>query len=214
MQQLDSHHDVVVIGAGQAGLATGHHLARQGLDFLILDGAARIGDTWRSRWDSLRLFTPAQYDGLPGMPFPADTDTYPGKDQVAAYLETYAAAFDLPVRLDTRVAALTRDGERYRIDTTQGTLSATQVVVATGPFQTPVIHRSPQASTRASRSCTAPTTATPTSFPTDACSWSAAATPAARSPKHLPQPARSIWPVASAWPCSRSGWPDVTCSGG
>ena len=134
-------HDVIVIGAGQAGLAIGYHLARQGRDFVILDGAARIGDTWRSRWDSLRLFTPAQYDGLPGMPFPADADTYPGKDQVAAYLETYATTFGLPVRLDTRVTRLSRDGDRFVVDTASGSLSASQVVVATGPFQTPAIPR-------------------------------------------------------------------------
>ncbi|HSJ45382.1 MAG TPA: NAD(P)/FAD-dependent oxidoreductase [Euzebyales bacterium] len=85
------------------------------------------------------LFTPAQYDGLPGMPFPAGADTYPGKDEVAAYLETYAAAFDLPVRLGARVTQVSRDGDRYVVATAAGTVSAGQVVVATGPFQTPVI---------------------------------------------------------------------------
>lgn len=135
----DTDHDVVVIGAGQAGLAIGHHLARLGLRFVILDGTARVGETWRSRWDTLRLFTPAQYDALPGMPFPAPSDTYPSKDQVAAYLERYAETFNLPVRLRTRVSAVTRDNDRYLVRTATGTLSARQVVVATGPFQVPVI---------------------------------------------------------------------------
>lgn len=135
-------HDVVVIGAGQAGLAIGHHLARRGLRFGIVDGAERVGDTWRHRWDTLRLFTPAQYDGLPGMPFPAAADTYPTKDQVAAYLESYAAAFDLSVRMRTRVTAVSREHGRYQVDTAAGgSLTATQVVVATGPFQTPLIPR-------------------------------------------------------------------------
>lgn len=129
----------VVIGAGQAGLAIGHHLTRLGLRLVILDGAARVGETWRSRWDTLRLFTPAQYDALPGMPFPAPPDTYPTKDQVAAYLETYAQTFDLPVRLQTHVTAVTRDNDRYLVHTASETLSAVQVVVATGPFQVPVI---------------------------------------------------------------------------
>jgi putative flavoprotein involved in K+ transport len=70
--------DVLVIGAGQAGLAVGHHLAKRGLRYLLVDSARQIGDTWRQRWDSLRLFTPAEYDALPGMPFPAPPGTYPG----------------------------------------------------------------------------------------------------------------------------------------
>ena len=98
-----------------------------------------MGDSWRARWDSLRLFTPAQYDGLPGMPFPAAPDTYPGKEQVAAYLEAYAEAFGLPVQLSTWVTAVTRAGDRFEVETAAETPSAAQVVVATGPFQTPVV---------------------------------------------------------------------------
>jgi putative flavoprotein involved in K+ transport len=78
--------DVIVIGAGQAGLALGHHLARRGADFALLDAGPEIGSSWRSRWDSLRLFSPAQYDSLPGLPFPAPVDTHPRKDEVADYL--------------------------------------------------------------------------------------------------------------------------------
>ena len=109
--------DVLVIGAGQAGLAIGHHLSRTGDRFLIVDAAAEIGASWRRRWDSLRLFTPAQYDNLPGLPFPAVKDRYPTKDDVAAYLDRYAAAFDLPIRLNTPVTALTRDtGGTYQAE--------------------------------------------------------------------------------------------------
>ena len=129
--------DVIVIGAGQAGLATAYHLRRRGLRFLLLDAGHELGHSWRTRWDSLRLFTPAQYDGLPGMPFPAPADTYPTKDEVADYLAAYAAEFELPVLLDCRVQRLEHADGRYLVHTSQGTLTAHQVVVATGPFQTP-----------------------------------------------------------------------------
>src|SRR6476661_10696855 len=92
-------YDVIVVGAGQAGLAVGYHLARQGARFLVLDAGSEVGESWRTRWDSLRLFTPAQYDALPGMPFPARPDEYPTKDMVADYLRDYATHFALPVRL-------------------------------------------------------------------------------------------------------------------
>ncbi len=132
--------DVLVIGAGQAGLAVGYHLKRAGLRFLIVDAADEVGDSWRSRWDSLRLFTPAQYDGLPGLPFPAPTDSYPTRTEVAAYLHSYAARFQLPVLLDTAVTRLVRDRQdRFVAHTSRGPLLAGQVVVATGPFQTPVV---------------------------------------------------------------------------
>ena len=129
--------DVLVVGAGQAGLALGWHLARTGRSFLLVDAGPEIGHVWRSRWDSLRLFTPADYDSLPGLPFPGPADGYPGKDAVADYLRGYAARFELPVRLHTRVSRLTRHAGGYRADTTTGVVTARQVVVATGPFQTP-----------------------------------------------------------------------------
>ena len=131
--------DVIVIGAGQAGLAIGWHLRQQEVRFLILDGASEIGHSWRSRWDSLRLFTPAQFDNLPGMDFPAPPDTYPSKDQVADYLSAYATQFQLPVLLSCTVVRLERDAGRFLVHTSQGTLRTRQVVVATGPFQRPVI---------------------------------------------------------------------------
>ena len=100
--------DVVVIGGSQAGLAMAWHLAQQGLRFVVLEAGPELGHVWRSRWDSLKLFTPAQYDALPGMAFPAPADTYPTKDPVADYLQAYVAAFDLPVRLDAKVTELRR----------------------------------------------------------------------------------------------------------
>jgi putative flavoprotein involved in K+ transport len=132
-------YDTLVIGGGQAGLAVGQQLAGRDHDVLILDAAPRVGDTWRRRWDSLRLFTPAAYSGLPGMPFPAPPAHLPDKDEVADYLERYAARFDLPVRLRTRVDALAWDGERYVVHTRGVRFEAAHVVVATGPFQRPRI---------------------------------------------------------------------------
>jgi putative flavoprotein involved in K+ transport len=127
--------DVIVIGGGQAGLSVGYHLARAGLRFVILDAHERIGDAWRKRWDSLRLFTPAQLDGLDGMPFPADGDSFPSKDQMASYLEAYALRFKLPVRTGVRVERLARRGARYVVTAGATELEATQVVVAMAKYQ-------------------------------------------------------------------------------
>ena len=131
--------DVVVIGGSQAGLAMAWHLARQHLRFVVLEAGPEPGHIWRSRWDSLTLFTPAQYDALPGMPFPGPPDTYPAKEQVADYLNAYAAEFNLPVRLNTRVTALIRTAEGFEARTDDGVFRARQVVVATGPFQVPYV---------------------------------------------------------------------------
>ncbi|WP_138760716.1 flavin-containing monooxygenase [Modestobacter altitudinis] len=132
------HLDVLVIGGGQAGLAMGYHLAQTGLQFQIVDSNSEIGGAWRTRWDSLRLFTSGRYDDLPGLPFPADADAYPVKDEVADYLRTYAAKFALPVRLDTTVTSLVRAGDgTYLVKAGADAVEADQVVVATGPFQVP-----------------------------------------------------------------------------
>jgi putative flavoprotein involved in K+ transport len=131
--------DVAVIGGSQAGLAMAWHLARRGLRFVVLEAGPETGHTWRSRWDSLTLFTPAQHDALPGMPFPGRPDTYPTKDPVADYLQDYAAAFNLPVRLNARVTHLSKTTEGFEIGTQADVFRARQVVVAAGPFQTPFI---------------------------------------------------------------------------
>jgi putative flavoprotein involved in K+ transport len=129
--------DVLVIGGGQAGLAMGYYLGERGLSFVIADASPEVGQMWRSRWQSLELFTAGQYNSLPGMTFPASRDTYPGKDQVADFLQAYAERFELPLRLNTTVTHLSRDEGGYRAETTTGPIEAGQVVVATGPFQVP-----------------------------------------------------------------------------
>jgi len=131
------HHEVVVIGAGQAGLSVGYHLQRKGIDHVILEGASRVGDVWRNRWDSLRLFTPAKFDSLDGFRFPADGDAFPTKDQMADYLESYAGKFGLPVRFNARVERLRKANGRFRVETTDGVYEADQVVVAAASYQKP-----------------------------------------------------------------------------
>jgi putative flavoprotein involved in K+ transport len=132
-------YETVIIGGGQAGLSVGHHLARRGRRFVILDANQRIGDAWRKRWDSLHLFTPARYNGLPGWPFPAPAWSFPTKDEVADYLEAYAARFELPVRTGVRVDRLSREGDRYVVAVGERRFEADQVVVASGAYQRPRI---------------------------------------------------------------------------
>jgi putative flavoprotein involved in K+ transport len=131
--------ETVVIGGGQAGLSVGYHLARRGRPFVILDASERVGDPWRQRWDSLRLFTPARFDGLDGMPFPAPPDSFPTKDEMADYLEAYAARFGLPVRCGVRVDRVSRADEgRFLVVTADGRrLLADHVVVAMANYQEP-----------------------------------------------------------------------------
>jgi putative flavoprotein involved in K+ transport len=136
---MDARYEVIVIGGGQAGLALGYHLARQGRRFTILDAGDAPAAVWRSRWDSLTLFTPARYDALPGRPFPGSPDHYPTRDGVVEYLTDYARDFDLPVELNAPVLAV-RAGERgYIVEADDRSYEADQVVIATGPFQTPRI---------------------------------------------------------------------------
>jgi putative flavoprotein involved in K+ transport len=129
--------DTVVIGGGQAGLSVGHHLQRQGVPFVILDASARVGDAWRNRWDSLRLFTPARFSSLDGMPFPADPHSFPTKDAMGDYLETYARHFQLPVRNGVRVERLSRLGHRFLVVAGDKQFEADNVVVAMAGWQRP-----------------------------------------------------------------------------
>lgn len=116
-------------------MAAGACLKQQGIEFIILDGQEQIGDTWRKRWGSLKLFTPADYNSLPSMPFPPPGDHLPTKDEVADYLVAYAVRFDLPVQLDVWVERLTRNGRSYRLHTSRGLYEANHVIVATGTYQ-------------------------------------------------------------------------------
>lgn len=130
--------EVVVIGGGQAGLAAGYFLARQNRSFTILEAAGEPAAAWRSRWDSLRLFTSVRYDSLPGLPFPGEPSSYPGRDDVIAYLTDYARRFELPVEFDSRVQAVrAHDGGGFLVELADRSYEADQVVVATGPFQVP-----------------------------------------------------------------------------
>lgn len=138
-EQQAAFHDTIVIGGGQAGLSVGHHLKRAGREFIILDGAERIGDVWRNRWDSLRLFTPAKFDGLDGFPFPAAKDHFPTKDEMADYLERYAERFALPLQLGQSVERLSRRGDRFVVETGCTTFEAKHVVVAAAGYRQPRI---------------------------------------------------------------------------
>lgn len=127
----------IVIGGGQAGLAVGYHLAKRRLPFLILDANQRVGDAWRNRWDSLRLFNPARYAGLPGLAFPARSDTFPTKDQMADYLSDYAKRFVLPVRNGVKVDRLWKEGDRFVMTAGRERFESDNVVVAMANYQVP-----------------------------------------------------------------------------
>jgi putative flavoprotein involved in K+ transport len=138
-QASEQYFDTVVIGGGQAGLAMGYFLARQERDFVILDAGDRVAETWRNRWDSLRLFTPAFHDGLPGMPFPAPGNYFPTKEETADYLEAYARKFALPVRFGRHVDSLARHDDGFLVCAGDECYVTEHVVVATGPYQHPKI---------------------------------------------------------------------------
>ncbi|WP_282795016.1 ArsO family NAD(P)H-dependent flavin-containing monooxygenase [Streptomyces sp. CC224B] len=137
---MTRHADVVVVGGGQAGLAAGYHLRRQGLDFVILDADAAPGGSWQHMWDSLRLFSPAEHSSLPGRLMPAQKGrTYPDAGHVVEYLTDYEKRYDLPVRHGTRVEAVRRDGERLLAETDSGTWRARAVISATGTWSRPFL---------------------------------------------------------------------------
>lgn len=129
---MSEHFDTVVIGGGQAGLAMGYHLSRLKRPFVILDDNARTGDSWRTRWDSLRLFTPARYDALPGSRYPAPPWSYPSREEFADYLGSYAEKYELPVRNNVRVTSLSHNGHSFAIEAEGQHLEADNVVVAAG----------------------------------------------------------------------------------
>ena len=137
MNKTTERVQVIVIGGGQAGLSVGYCLAQRGLSFVILEANERVGDSWRKRWDSLRLFTPAKYDGLIGLPFPAPPFSFPTKDEMADYLEGYAKHFELAVRTGVKVDRLWRDGTRYVVDAGERRFEADHVVVAMASYQAP-----------------------------------------------------------------------------
>jgi putative flavoprotein involved in K+ transport len=134
-QNQPEHVGTVVVGAGQAGLSVGYYLAQRNLPFIILDASPRIGDSWRKRWDSLHLFTPAGYDGLAGMPFPAPPHSFPTKDEMADYLEAYAARFNLPVKTGIQVDGLSRQGAKYLVSAAGRQFQADHVVIAMARYQ-------------------------------------------------------------------------------
>ena len=133
------HFKVIVIGAGQAGLSAGYFLSKYDIPYVILDANKKIGDSWRNRWDTLHLFTPAKFDGLAGMPFPAPPNYFPTKDEMGDYLESYAAHFNLPVRTGTRVDSLSREGNSYCITAGDKHFQAEHVIIAMSNFQSPKI---------------------------------------------------------------------------
>jgi putative flavoprotein involved in K+ transport len=136
---MAEQHDVIVVGGGQAGLAASHHLSRSGVEHVVLDASPRVGDAWRSRWDSLRLFTPAMIDGLPGMPFPARPGELPAKDAMADYLAEYAARNGAPVRGGIRVEALEAVDGGFELSAGERRFAAREVIVASGFLTTPFV---------------------------------------------------------------------------
>ncbi|MFD5328509.1 flavin-containing monooxygenase [Streptomyces sp. NPDC127092] len=137
MSALPAEVPVAVIGAGQSGLAVGYYLRQAGVRCVLLDAGGEVGESWERRWDSLKLFTSAQFSGLPGLPFPGEGAHYPGKDEVVAYLRDYAERFELPVLTGHRVLSLRRDGDGYVLTTAHSECRAGQVVIATGAFGVP-----------------------------------------------------------------------------
>ena len=187
--------ETVVVGGGQAGLSVGYHLARRGLSFVILDANERIGDAWRKRWDSLRLFTPARFNGLDGMPFPGPGYSFSTKDEVADYLETYAVRFRLPVRTGVRVKHLSRNGARFLVDA--GDLGGSRPTTSWWRWEATSFLDSPAftgVSTPTSPNCIPAPTGTSPNFEKVECSWWGWGTPVRRSP-------------SMSRPSNRPGWP-------
>ena len=221
IQELDGvsvntseHYEVIVVGAGQAGLAIGYFLSLEDRRFVILEAETSVASAWRSRWDSLILFTPRRYDSLPGRAFPGDPDGYPTRDEVIVYLDDYAEALALPVQRGSAVRSLTKKGDAFEIVLDDRTVGADQVVVATGPFQRPRHQSSPATSIHRCFRCTAPITAARPRSREGQCWSSAAGTRATRSRANSRQRTTSISPsVAARRRCRRDSSAE-TSSGG
>jgi len=136
---MSEHIETAIVGGGQAGLATAYHLRQRGRECVVLDAAPRVGDSWRSRWPSLRLYSPARYDGLPGMRFPAPRHSFPSAAEMGDYLEAYARRFELPVESGVRVDRLSRNGAGYVLTAGDRRLTADNVVVASGVQHRPFV---------------------------------------------------------------------------
>ncbi|MDR6120421.1 cation diffusion facilitator CzcD-associated flavoprotein CzcO [Bacillus sp. SLBN-46] len=132
-------YDVVVIGAGQAGLSIGYYLKHSSLSFIIVDNNKSEGDVWRNRYDSLVLFTPRSYSALPGLALEGNPAGFPTKDEIAEYLERYAKAFDLPIQFSCHVQRVQKENDTFIISTTDSIIKTKKIVIATGPFHTPII---------------------------------------------------------------------------
>lgn len=129
--------DFIVVGGAQAGLAMAYYLKKQEKDFLVVDKESKIGTSWLNRWDSLTLFTPSEFNKLPGMDFPAPKGHYPSKTEVASYFKQYVDKFDIPVRLNTFIEKISRHNGHFVLTTSHAELKAKNVVIATGPFHIP-----------------------------------------------------------------------------
>lgn len=132
-------YDYIVIGAGQAGLSIAYHLKQAELNFLVVDADQQIGQSWLKRWDSLKLFTPSEYNNLPGLNFDMEKGQYPDKNDVAQYLQNYVKHFELPIKLDCKVSKVTQNDGLHQLTTSKGPITARNIIVATGPFHTPFI---------------------------------------------------------------------------
>jgi putative flavoprotein involved in K+ transport len=133
------HFHTIIIGGGQAGLAAAHFLSQAGVNYIILDEGPGFGQSWRRRWDSLRLFTPAKFSSLPGMAFPGEAFSMPTKDMTARYMEDYAAELDPPVQFNTRVDSLSGTDDGFRVEAGARNFLSSRIIVATGPYQKPFV---------------------------------------------------------------------------
>ena len=206
--------DVVVVGGSQSGLAMAWHLAQQGLRFVVVEAGPEVGHVWRSRWDSLKLFTPSQYDALPGMAFPAPADTYPTKDPVADYLQAYVAAFDLPVRLSARVTRLSKTDDGFEVRTADEVFRARQVVVATGPFQVPFVPPQARGFDPSVTQLHSGDYRNPQALPEGPVLVVGGGNSGFQIAEELAATRTVDLSIATRYPMLPSGWPGGTCSGG